>query len=102
MKQYDPKYDAYYDSETNDWLEEACENLDCSYCAGRPPKHVGETPYLETRKVVVERAYNPKYGDDRICICGHPYHRHFDSYEQMSPIGCKYCECRTFQEAVPI
>ena len=41
--------------------------------------------------------YDPEYGDDKICECEHPYHRHFDSYENMSPVGCKYCECRSFE-----
>lgn len=43
--------------------------------------------------------YNPKYGDERVCKCGHSYYRHFDSYEDMEPIGCKYCECMEFEEA---
>ena len=42
--------------------------------------------------------YNPEYGDDRICICGHPYYRHFDSYDDMYPCGCKYCGCDKFVE----
>ena len=41
--------------------------------------------------------YDPEYGDDRECVCGHPYHRHFDSYENMSDVGCKYCGCRPFK-----
>lgn len=45
------------------------------------------------------RKYNPAYGDDRLCICGHPYYRHFDSYEDNAPVGCKYCSCYTFTEA---
>ena len=35
--------------------------------------------------------YDPAYGDDRECLCGHPYYRHFDYYDNMYPIGCKYC-----------
>lgn len=35
---------------------------------------------------------------DVICKCGHPYHRHFDSYEDMAPVGCKYCQCRIFHK----
>jgi len=54
------------------------------------------TPYLEITRI--EYKYNPKYGDDRICKCGHPYYRHFDSYEDNYPIGCKYCDCCTFEE----
>ncbi len=55
-----------------------------------------EKPYLE--KTHVEHVYNPKYGDDRKCQCGHQYYRHFDSYEEMEQTGCKYCECHTFTE----
>jgi len=57
-----------------------------------------EQPYLVTTKVVTELHYNPKYGDDRICECGHPYYRHFDTYEDMYPCGCKYCQCYEFKE----
>ena len=55
-----------------------------------------EKPYLETKRVVIDRKYNPNYGDDRICQCGHTYYRHFDSYEDMEPVGCKYCQCYDF------
>lgn len=47
---------------------------------------------------IFKKIYNPNYGDDRICECGHPYYRHFDSWEDMEPIGCKYCPCGTFVE----
>ncbi len=49
--------------------------------------------------------YNPQFGDEKECVavdpetgeaCGHPYYRHFDTYEDMLPVGCKYCGCRTF------
>jgi hypothetical protein len=55
-----------------------------------------EPPYIVTKKRVViveERKYNPKYGDERICKCGHTYERHFDTYEEMANVGCKYCDC---------
>lgn len=52
-------------------------------------------PYLEKNEVVTTWLYNPDYGDDRECICGHPYHRHFDGNEA---VGCKYCECDVFVE----
>lgn len=60
------------------------------------------SPYLEYEYVVKmrERRYNPKYGDNRICECGHTYYRHFDSYENMDACGCKYCACDTFKEKV--
>ena len=35
--------------------------------------------------------YNKDYGADRLCTCGHPYYRHFDSYDDQAPVGCKYC-----------
>lgn len=40
--------------------------------------------------------YNPEYGDDKLCRCGHTYYRHFDSYENMNHVGCKYCDCYLF------
>jgi hypothetical protein len=42
--------------------------------------------------------YDQHYGDDRKCECGHAYYRHYDSYDEMSPIGCKYCKCDVFVE----
>lgn len=55
-----------------------------------------EFPYIKTK--FSKYSYNPEFGDDRICECGHQYHRHFDSYNQMDPVGCKYCECYIFKE----
>lgn len=55
-----------------------------------------EYPYIIVKKkvVIVEvRKYNPKYGDNRICQCGHSYERHFDPYEDDVACGCKYCDC---------
>jgi hypothetical protein len=60
-----------------------------------------QEPYLYKYKLVKERQYNPDFGDDRICICGHPYYRHFDTYESMEPCGCKYCQCWEFKEFMP-
>lgn len=59
-----------------------------------------EQPYLLTEEVIVKKtySYNPNYGDDRICVCGHPYYRHFDTYENMLACGCKYCQCFEFIE----
>lgn len=57
-----------------------------------------ENPYLHKKVVTWYDVYNPNYGDDRICQCGHPYHRHFDSYEDMANVGCKYCICTVFEE----
>ena len=57
--------------------------------------------YLERYSSVPESApapYDPEFGDDRICDCGHAYYRHFDTYENMAPVGCKYCHCCEFRE----
>lgn len=59
-----------------------------------------EPPYKVSMRVVVEKNYNPNYGDDRLCECGHPYYRHFDTYDNMANVGCKYCGCFNFVEDV--
>lgn len=40
--------------------------------------------------------YDSSYGDEKLCTCGHAYYRHFDTYDEMRHVGCKYCECFTF------
>ena len=64
----------------------------------RVTSRIAEMPYFETRVLlqVVFKEYNPDYGDNKLCKCGHPYYRHFDSYEGMAPVGCKYCQCDEF------
>lgn len=57
-----------------------------------------QEPYLTKVSKTEDRAYNPDFGDNRLCGCGHSYYRHFDSYEDMGPIGCKYCACYDFKE----
>lgn len=48
--------------------------------------------------ITKSQAYDPNYGDDEPCKCGHAYCRHFDTYEDMYPVGCKYCySCSVFQ-----
>ena len=36
MKQYNEQFDAYYDDETNRWLEDKCDDPECEYCSDRP------------------------------------------------------------------
>jgi len=43
-------------------------------------------------------AYDPNFGDDRICECAHTYERHFDGYGNNAPVGCKYCPCSIWKE----
>jgi len=57
------------------------------------PADIGKN-YIETmgfEVVSTELVYDPTYGDDVLCECGHAYYRHFDTYEDMRPVGCKYC-----------
>jgi hypothetical protein len=55
-----------------------------------------DSPYLISYDVERVKTYNPNFGDDQLCKCGHQYHRHFDTYEDMYPSDCKYCCCREF------
>ena len=41
-KEYSEQYDAYYDAETNQWLESKCDDPYCDYCADRPEKPLNE------------------------------------------------------------
>jgi hypothetical protein len=34
-QRYSEQYDAYYDEQTNEWLEDICEDPECEYCVGR-------------------------------------------------------------------
>ena len=52
---------------------------------------------LEKLKLIKEE-YNPNFGDNKLCECGHSYYRHFDPYEDMKQVGCKYCGCDEFKE----
>lgn len=44
------------------------------------------------------KCYDSLFGDQKECKCGHPYYRHFDTYDDMSPVGCKYCGCGVWEE----
>ena len=58
-----------------------------------------EAPYIMETVTTVVPKYNPKFGDDRMCKCGHPYYRHFDTYDDMHACGCKSCDCFEFKPA---
>lgn len=47
----------------------------------------------------VNRLWDSDHDQQAKCQCSHPYERHFDGYDNMYPVGCKYCECDTFIEA---
>lgn len=61
-------------------------------------KDINTTPYLKGFEIRLVEKYNPNYGDNKICKCGHSYYRHFDTYEDMEVCGCKYCVCGGFEE----
>ncbi|AXH49265.1 hypothetical protein HWB76_gp137 [Streptomyces phage Blueeyedbeauty] len=58
-------------------------------------RRIGEI--VEQLETEIARVWDENRDQDELCKCSHPYHRHFDSYEDMHPIGCKYCECDTFE-----
>ncbi len=45
--------------------------------------------------------YDETFGDEKLCNCGHPYRRHFDSYDDNCHVGCKYCECFDWEPLDP-
>jgi len=61
--------------------------LECIRCITGPmPMYHNFTPAIK---------YDSNFGDEELCTCGHVYYRHFDSYDDMQPVGCKYCNCRS-------
>jgi len=51
------KYDAYYDDETNEWIEPKCSNSDCEFCADRPDKPpVDKTRLYSKANILLDRA----------------------------------------------
>lgn len=56
--------------------------------------------YKYVIKTITLKLYNPEYGDDRICVCGHTYDRHFDwmEPEDDQTCSCKYCGCNDFND----
>jgi hypothetical protein len=59
--------------------EEVVSHSDMSY-----------VPASSTEDEIAEQ-YDENFGDNKLCECGHPYYRHFDTYDNMSAVGCKYC-----------
>ena len=49
MKKLCEKYDAYYETETGEWLESTCNEPECEFCEHRPATH------LETCTCKVEK-----------------------------------------------
>ena len=43
-------------------------------------------------------AWDKSADQEAKCQCGHVYYRHFDTYDYMYPVGCKYCDCAEFKK----
>ena len=41
-QKYSEQYDAYYDEQTNEWLEDICDDPECDLCVGRTPTPLTE------------------------------------------------------------
>ena len=63
----------------------------------RAPYEESEIIALLGNPLVYNEHYDIRHCGD--CVCGHEYYRHFDPYENMEPVGCKYCQCDTFKES---
>lgn len=83
-----------------DLCQECAKKILGPFLKEKPEEYEEELPYIESYDVVTNVLYNPAYGDDKICECGHSYVRHFDPYENMEAVGCKYCQCYEFKENV--
>lgn len=84
--------------EQKKFLNVFCEEINNLSLTNSNTEQISEMPYIEdiNLKLKLKSKYNPKFGDDKECACGHAYYRHFDSYENMASVGCKYCSCGTF------
>lgn len=99
---YELKGDWWWAEIENPTVDEKLVTLTDMWGVKHQAKLISDTegPYLVYEYVEknIEKRYNPNYGDDRMCVCGHPYYRHFDSYDNMEAVGCKYCGCQKFIE----
>lgn len=41
-QQYSEEYDAYYCTECNVWLEDICNDSECTFCQKRPERPLAE------------------------------------------------------------
>ena len=70
---------------------------DGGYYCDTCKKRLIECKCLRPEKAWDSNNYDPRYPAYAMCKCGHHYIRHFDTYEDMRAVGCKYCECRVFE-----
>lgn len=60
---------------------------------------IKQQPYIVEMHTTYTYHYNPRFGDERMCHCGHSYIQHFDAFEQYDELGCKQdCKCGHFRD----
>ncbi len=79
---------AKWDGEGSSWLDVTCPKCNHEFKTRQYPPGVPE--------------YDESIDDVALCVCGHTYYRHFDPFEEMYPVGCKYCRCYEFKAAVDV
>lgn len=87
----------YEPSDFIDLIDQADTIIEADREQGEKMKE--EKPYIVETITMQKKKYNPNYGDNRMCVCGHTYYRHFDPWDDMEAVGCKYCGCEEFIEA---
>jgi len=55
-----------------------------------------QKPYIETYRLTLQKEYDPNFGDQKVCQCGHNYDMHFPAFSKKIT-SCKFCNCRIFQ-----
>lgn len=89
MKQYNERYDAYYDDETNEWLESKCDDPECEYCVGRPERPPFDKNQARTvialMKTILAREYrmNLQQDNSMIQVLRENYEKEFQSIQQL-------------------
>jgi len=52
------------------------------------PEFYGTVGWMPAELILnAPMGFDPKFGDTKLCLCGHPYYRHFDTYDDMSPVA---------------
>ena len=60
-------------------------------------EHAGILPYLIKAEVVYTKYYNPDYGDNQLCKCGHAYVQHFQDGLPIPWCEDTLCFCKEFE-----
>ena len=76
-------------------FQKACDLLPPSACGQMSPAKAKSLPKWDGPPWM----YNPAYGDNRVCLCGHEYRHHFNSKSGTTMAVCKHCDCFRFEEA---